>query len=179
MMMRSMNMKVGMSSRPMVAARPVLVRSSEQPGVPTPTPAPEATPAQTSTSAPTPPSPSLAMPRNGSQFASVGEIMNFNGSAPEIVNGRLAMLGFVAAAGAEFASGQPILSQFVMEPTGINLVFALFMMGSLVPLFFKLKAKAVGPFTPSAELLNGRAAMLGFTALLVTEHLTGFTFFSP
>ena len=32
--------------------------------------------------------------------------MNFGGSAPELVNGRLAMLGFIAAVGAELSSGE-------------------------------------------------------------------------
>ena len=33
------------------------------------------------------------------------EVMGFSGSVPEIVNGRLAMLGFVAALAAELSSG--------------------------------------------------------------------------
>ena len=32
--------------------------------------------------------------------------MNFGGSAPELINGRLAMLGFIAAVGAELSSGE-------------------------------------------------------------------------
>jgi hypothetical protein len=34
------------------------------------------------------------------------EIMAFNGKAPEITNGRLAMLGFLAAVAAELATGE-------------------------------------------------------------------------
>lgn len=34
------------------------------------------------------------------------DVMAFSGPAPEIVNGRLAMLGFVAAVAAEFTSGE-------------------------------------------------------------------------
>ena len=34
------------------------------------------------------------------------DVMGFSGSAPEIVNGRLAMLGFVAALAAELSSGE-------------------------------------------------------------------------
>ena len=37
---------------------------------------------------------------------------------PETINGRLAMLGFVAAAGAEVASGQGVLTQLTQEPVG-------------------------------------------------------------
>lgn len=39
--------------------------------------------------------------------------MGFSGSAPEIVNGRLAMLGFVAAVAAELSSGESVLRQWV------------------------------------------------------------------
>ena len=34
------------------------------------------------------------------------DVMNFDGIAPELVNGRLAMLGFLAAVGAEISSGE-------------------------------------------------------------------------
>ena len=41
-------------------------------------------------------------------YPNFGELMNFGGMAPEITNGRLAMLGFVAALGAELSSQQPV-----------------------------------------------------------------------
>lgn len=41
-------------------------------------------------------------------YPNFGELMNFSGMAPEITNGRLAMLGFVAAIGAELSSQQPV-----------------------------------------------------------------------
>ena len=37
--------------------------------------------------------------------------------------------------------------------------------------------EAFGPFTPAAELLNGRAAMLGFGALLAVEADKGSALF--
>lgn len=40
----------------------------------------------------------------------LSELMAFNG-APELINGRLAMLGVVAAIGAELASGTSVLQQ--------------------------------------------------------------------
>ena len=50
----------------------------------------------------------------------------------------------------------------------------IFAAASLVPLLNKGKEGAsLGPFTPSAEMLNGRAAMLGFASLLVGEALRG------
>merc|ERR1711977_638442 len=40
-----------------------------------------------------------------------GETMAFSGSGPETINGRLAMLGFIAALGAEASSGETIFQQ--------------------------------------------------------------------
>eukprot|EP00199_Chlamydomonas_sp_CCMP681_P006250 CAMPEP_0119101254 /NCGR_PEP_ID=MMETSP1180-20130426/350_1 /TAXON_ID=3052 ORGANISM="Chlamydomonas cf sp, Strain CCMP681" /NCGR_SAMPLE_ID=MMETSP1180 /ASSEMBLY_ACC=CAM_ASM_000741 /LENGTH=190 /DNA_ID=CAMNT_0007085349 /DNA_START=49 /DNA_END=621 /DNA_ORIENTATION=+ len=99
------------------------------------------------------------------------EVMGFSGS-PEIINGRLAMLGFVAAIGAELSSGESVLRQISVEPTGIALVFVLFIAASLVPAFQRSKA-SLGPFTPGAELTNGRAAMIGFAAMLIIEAVRG------
>lgn len=42
--------------------------------------------------------------------------MNFGGSAPELVNGRLAMLGFIAAVGAELSSGEASISWMTTKP---------------------------------------------------------------
>merc|ERR1719473_487331 len=38
--------------------------------------------------------------------------MNFNGWAPEVINGRLAQLGFVAAVQSEMSTGQTLAEQF-------------------------------------------------------------------
>lgn len=99
---------------------------------------------------------------------SFGKVMGFSGS-PEIINGRLAMLGFVAALGAELSSGDSVLRQAAEEPTGTLAVFLLVIAGSLVPAFLNTKAEAFGPLTPSAELINGRASMIGFAAMLLIE----------
>lgn len=106
-----------------------------------------------------------------------GELMAFNGPAPETINGRLAMLGFVAAVGAELASGKGVLSQIGQEPTLITLTFVLFAAASLVPLLKNDKEERFGIFTPKAELINGRAAMLGFASLLVVEAVKGSALF--
>jgi len=104
----------------------------------------------------------------GSNANSFGDIMAFAGPAPEIINGRLAMLGFVSAAAAEFRSEESVLQQLAQEPTLICLTFVIFIAGSLVPLLSNTK-DTLGPFTPQAEMLNGRAAMIGFAAMLVLE----------
>ncbi len=65
--------------------------------------------------------------------------------------------------------GESVLTQFGDQPTAISMTFLLFIVASLIPVFNNSKGEVVGPFTPSAEMLNGRAAMIGFAALLVTE----------
>lgn len=101
---------------------------------------------------------------------SFGEAMAFSGPAPELVNGRLAMLGVVAALGAEFASGESVLQQLSEATVPIAITFVAFSVASLVPIFKGANPKeAFGPFTPQAELVNGRAAMIGAAALLSIE----------
>ena len=92
---------------------------------------------------------------------------------PQIINGRLAMLAFVAALGAELSSGESVLRQVADAPALIGITFALFIAASIIPIVKNAKREALGPFTPAAELLNGRAAMLGFASLLAVEVLRG------
>lgn len=57
-------------------------------------------------------------------------------------------------------AGKATLSQWGQEPTAITLTFVLFMAASLAPIFNCADGKErLGPFTPTAELINGRAAM--------------------
>ncbi|KAG1668112.1 hypothetical protein FOA52_003899 [Chlamydomonas sp. UWO 241] len=102
-----------------------------------------------------------------------GDVMAFSGIGPELINGRLAMIGFVAALGAELSSGEPVLRQWAAEPTGIAVAFLLVIAGSLVPFLQGNKnTEAFGALTPSAEMNNGRAAMIGFASLLIVEFAT-------
>jgi len=118
----------------------------------------------------------VAMPRTAAAAAapSLTDVMAFSGPGPEVINGRLAMLGFVAAVAAEFSSGEGVLKQWAEEPTGIVAAFVIFMAASLVPLVQPNgQGQELGPFTAKAEMLNGRAAMIGFAALLVIEVVKG------
>ncbi|EFJ51716.1 hypothetical protein VOLCADRAFT_103348 [Volvox carteri f. nagariensis] len=115
----------------------------------------------------------LAAKQGSSTLLSFSDVMSFSGTAPEIVNGRLAMLGFVSAIAAELVSGEGVLRQWREEPTGVSLAFVLFIAGSLVTAFQPKRDDRLGPFTPQAELINGRAAMIGFAALLVIEAVKG------
>ncbi|GLC39968.1 hypothetical protein PLESTM_000974300 [Pleodorina starrii] len=107
------------------------------------------------------PAAAVALPddKRASTQLTFSDVMSFSGTAPEIVNGRLAMLGFVSAVAAEVASGEGVLRQWSEEPTGVALAFVLFIAGSLVTAFKPKRDEKLGPFTPQAELINGRAAM--------------------
>ena len=110
---------------------------------------------------------------------SFGSLMTFAGPAPELINGRLAMFGVVAALAAELASGESVFRQIAEEPTGIAAVFAIFIAASFAPLLSNTlpESESLGPFTAAAEKLNGRAAMIGFAALVAIEAVKGSALF--
>jgi Chlorophyll A-B binding protein len=104
----------------------------------------------------------------------------------ELINGRAAMLGVIAAAASEAMTGQTVWSQIagkyvdgqtVETAHGMSTFyfFAIVVIGTMATLAPKLfenqqpKDREFGPFKASAEMLNGRAAMLGFASLLVIE----------
>ena len=97
----------------------------------------------------------------------------------QVINSRLAMLGFVAALGAELSSGENLFQQIGDAPGPILITFVTIAIASFVPLIegMKPEAKQLGPFNAEAELYNGRAAMLGLVALGVVELVIGKAFF--
>ncbi len=71
-----------------------------------------------------------------------------------------------------------MLSQWAQEPTLITVTFVLIIAGSFAPLINNGDTgERVGPFTPDAEIINGRAACLGFAALLAIEAVKGSALF--
>lgn len=103
--------------------------------------------------------------------------MKFNGPAPELINGRLAMVGLLAAAVREANTGETVVHQLNHVSLGTCLLLAIWVYASLVPMLKGVKQEAFGPFSPRAELTNGRAAMLGFAVLCVLELSAGVPFF--
>jgi len=102
----------------------------------------------------------------------------FSGPAPERINGRLAMIGFVAAMAVELSKGQDLFSQIsnggVSWFVGTSILLSV---ASLIPLFKGVSAesKSDGVMTSDAEMWNGRFAMLGLVALACTEYVSGGT----
>ncbi|KAH0851353.1 LOW QUALITY PROTEIN: hypothetical protein HID58_094810 [Brassica napus] len=97
---------------------------------------------------------------------------NLSGPAPERINGRLAMVGFVAALAVELSKGENLRSPTVVS-RGSSVRAAILTLASLVPLFKGITAesKSKGLMTSDAELWNGRFAMLGLVALAFTEFV--------
>merc|ERR1712113_1017907 len=73
-----------------------------------------------------PEAPEAAAPPPAPKSVSFGEAMAFSGAAPETINGRLAMLGFVAALGAEASSGETVFQQVGDATAPIAFAFVLF-----------------------------------------------------
>jgi hypothetical protein len=105
------------------------------------------------------------------------DALAFSGPAPERINGRLAMVGFVSALAVEASRGGGLLSQ---AGSGSGLAWfaataAVLSVASLVPLLKgdSAEARSGAVMSANAELWNGRFAMLGLVALALTEYLTG------
>lgn len=100
----------------------------------------------------------------------------FSGPAPERINGRLAMIGFVAAMAVELSNGQDVFAQ--IGNGGIPWFLgttAVLSVASVIPLFkgVSVQSKSDGIMTSDAEMWNGRFAMLGLVALAFTEYVKG------
>jgi hypothetical protein len=109
------------------------------------------------------------------------EIFKFAGPAPETINGRLAMAFLPLAAATEASTGASLssLGSALLHPPLSPSVAAsaaaagLIVLASLIPMRVGAVAEAFGPFTPGRERAAGRAAMLGFAALLLLEGRAG------
>nr|CAB3452105.1 unnamed protein product [Digitaria exilis] len=109
--------------------------------------------------------------------AGLWDALAFSGPAPERINGRLAMVGFVSALAVEASRGDGLLAQ---AGNGAGLTWfaytaVVLSAASLAPLLQgeTVEGRSGGLFTADAEIWNGRLAMLGLVALAATEYLTG------
>eukprot|EP00253_Pinus_taeda_P012617 PITA_12617 len=104
------------------------------------------------------------------------DVFAFSGPAPETINGRLAMLGFVSAVGVEIASGKDLVDQLATGGVPLFIGSAVhFTLASLIPMFkgVSKESKSQEIMSSGAEMLNGRFAMIGLVALALTEYLKG------
>ena len=100
--------------------------------------------------------------------------MKISGPAPEKINGRLAMVALLSAIKREAATGESVLQQLQHSPDWLLLALSLAVVyASLVPVLAGAKDEDFGWMSVRAEKVNGRAAMLGFAALLAAEHHLG------
>merc|ERR1719329_224397 len=86
---------------------------------------------------------------------SVMNTMSFGGWAPELINGRIAQIAFVAGliTLASFMPNMQNADDYNANPASLG--------------------KSNGPWTTSAEMTNGRGAMVGLVAMLLVEKLVG------
>ena len=100
-------------------------------------------------------------------------VMNFDGPAPETINGRLAMMGVVPYIVANVTSGSTMLAQFQENTPIILSASVAVILGSLVVMVqnIKPKDKENSIFTAEAELTNGRLAMIGILYALIFEGI--------
>lgn len=152
--------------------------------------APEQTPAE----APVTPEPTVAIPAlpDAVPPPSNAELFSVMGPLQEAINGRAAMLGFVAAVVLERISGQSVLSQLggrvvdgeMVERAlgasdmGFAFVVVVVTLATFAPLVYANErpgARSLGPFSAGLETTLGRAAQIGFAGLVLVEVLKGNT----
>ena len=130
------------------------------------------------------------------------EILAFEGWAPEVINGRVAMLGFVLALAGEIATGESFTTQAAHNFGELTRTMFVWSLASLFPAFSSNEGYEANPFkmadskewefvfrgcppwlavkdvfSPEVEQLNGRAAMIGCASMIVLETLLGHALF--
>ncbi|KVH91690.1 Chlorophyll A-B binding protein [Cynara cardunculus var. scolymus] len=117
--------------------------------------------AETNSKTPPPPlatPPPPPAPKVSTKFT---DVLAFSGPAPERINGRLAMIGFVATMAVELSSGQDVFTQISNGGVTVFVVTSVVLsVASLVPLLkgVSVQSKSKGIMTSDAELWNGRVA---------------------
>lgn len=102
----------------------------------------------------------------------LADAMRFKGAAPEVINCRLAMLGFAAAVIVEATTGKNVIEQAKAAPVPIALISLTFIVASIIPIVRGVPRRGNSIFTADAELWNGRLAMLGIAALFWNAYIS-------
>jgi hypothetical protein len=84
-------------------------------------------------------------------FRAAADAMKFNGPAPELINGRLAMIGILAAAKQEIDTGATVLQQALQASPWLYAVLGLWVYASLVPILKGVRHEAFGEFDQSLQ----------------------------
>ncbi|KAK9813113.1 hypothetical protein WJX72_009260 [[Myrmecia] bisecta] len=119
------------------------------------------------------------------------DIMAFAGPVPERTNGRIAMIGFVAAVAAELATKQSVTDQLLKHPVSVLFSMALFSAASVIPKYASGTSlqeitdaasreglpEYLRFFNKTHEIWLGRVAMVGFAGLIGVETFLGRPFF--
>ena len=110
--------------------------------------------------------------------------MSFKGWAPELINGRLAQIGFLGCISADIVTGQSFTDQITHHPYVFASTCTLITFASFMP---NLQGKNGNPeeftefndstWSPDSEQINGRAAMIGFVSMLSIEGILGHSLF--
>lgn len=88
----------------------------------------------------------------------------------ELLNGRLAMIGFTAAVANEAITGASLWQQLYYAPYAYLTAYLLVVVAAQLNRAFGSPNKGIGPFDRTAELVNGRAAMVGYAILAYVEY---------
>jgi len=104
------------------------------------------------------------------------EMMRFKGALPEILNSRLAMLGFVLAVLGERVQHKDLFEQVASQPNIIAAVIALITVASAIPFYRGVRRSGNPIFTADAELWNGRLAMMAMVLAVVNTAVRGHIF---
>ncbi|KAK9825834.1 hypothetical protein WJX81_000685 [Elliptochloris bilobata] len=92
----------------------------------------------------------------------------------ELLNGRMAMVGFSAAIINEAITGQTLWRQLALAPFAYLTAYSLVIVGALLnrAAGSPNEGISIGPikFSRTAELINGRGAMLGYVILAYVER---------
>ena len=95
------------------------------------------------------------------------DAMKFNGPAPEIINGRLAMIGIITAAFNEANYSETVLQQVPHVPVRIAAAVAIVTYSSLVPILKGAKSEAFGELSMRSFMFTGS---LAFTNCLLRTY---------